>query len=172
MTTVAYRNGVLAVDRQMTHGQFSRPTDCKLQIVHTSFSRSLAIAFTGSYAMGLAFCKWMEAGSVQGEFPMLIDRKAGFHALVVPKTIGIAGPDECQYYSSDLIAISEAEAPYVAQGAGDEFALGAMWQGATAVQAIQAANAHCLFSNYGVLYVDVTGDFLIHRLEENGGLEG
>jgi len=171
MTTIAYREGILAVDRQMAHGHYVRPVDCKLHVIHTSFSVDYAIAFAGTISMGLAFVQWMEAGRVEGEFPIkVIDRERGFHALAVQRVA--AGPPSCQYYGNDLIAISEDDAPYAAQGAGDEFALGAMWMGASAVQAVQAANAHCSWSDYGVMYVDLTGDFLIHRLEENGGLEG
>lgn len=171
MTTIAYRDGILAVDRQMAHGHYIRPTDCKLQVVHTAFSVDYAIAYSGTISMGQAFVQWMEAGRVEGEFPIkIIDRKMGFHALVVQRP-AVTGRPSCAYYGNDLIPISEDEAPYAAQGSGDEFALGAMWQGATAVQAIQAANALCAWSNYGVMYVDLTGDFLIHRLEENEGLE-
>jgi hypothetical protein len=161
MTTIAYRDGILAVDRQMAHGHYIRETDCKLQLVHNSYSVDYAIAFTGTISMGKAFVKWMEEGCVEGGFPIKdIDRKSAFHALTVQRTGSIPA---CKYWGNDLIPISEDDAPYAAQGSGDEFALGAMYQGATAIEAVQAANKHCAWSGYGVLYVDVAGDFEIKR---------
>ncbi len=166
MTTIAYRDGILATDRQMAHGSYIRPTDCKLHVLKASYSMEYAVAFAGTISMGLAFVEWIKEGQVKGDFPIKnIDHKSAFHALVVQRVA--ASQPVCNYYGNELIPISEGEAPYAAQGSGDEFALGAMWQGATAVQAVRAANAHCAWSNYGVMYVDLTGDFLIHRLEDN-----
>ena len=166
MTTIAYRDGILATDRQMAHGHYIKPTDCKLHLVQSTFSIDYAIAFSGTFSMGLAFVEWIKEGQMLGKFPIKnIDNKMAFHALVVQRMVGSQN-SRCDYYGTDLIPISEDDTPYTAQGSGDEFALGAMWHGATAVQAVQAANEHCAWSGYGVLYVDLPGDFKIRRLEE------
>jgi len=169
MTTIVYRDGILATDRQMAHGQYVRPTDMKLHLVISYGGTHYALAFAGVVTFGLAFAKWVEEGKVEGEFPIKnIDDKINFHALLVQRRYGTDGviQPKCQYYGNNLIAMSEDEVPYVAQGTGDEFALGAMHHGANAIEAVQAANAMCAWSSFGVLYVDLLadeGDFEIKR---------
>lgn len=162
MTTVAYRDGILAVDRQMCHGAFIRPTDMKMCLIKPKSRREYALAFTGSIIMGLAFAQWIKDGQVRGEFPIKdIDKEKLFHALLVTRVMG--GKPTVQYFGNDLIAMSEDEREYVAQGYGDEFAYGAFYMGATAIEAVQAASAQCAWSGFGINYVDVAGDFEIKR---------
>lgn len=162
MTTIAYRDGILAVDRQMSHGHYVRATDMKLHLIKSSYSIDYAFAFAGTITMGLAFVEWVKEGMVKGEFPIAdVDKKAAFHSLLVQRVAGSQSPP-VRYFGNDLIGMSEDEVPYTAQGAGDEFALGAMYHGASAVEAVRAANRMCAWSGYGVQYVDVV-DFEIKR---------
>lgn len=167
MTTIAYRDGILAVDRLMAHGSFIRPTDMKMRIIKTRQGLDYALVFTGSIVMGVAFEQWIEEGRVRGEYPMKdIDQQKAFHALLVERHVNDLDHPTVQYFGNDLIGMSEDEMQYVAQGTGDEFAYGAFFMNATAVEAVQAANAQCAWSGFGVLYVDVKGDFEIKRWKE------
>jgi hypothetical protein len=147
----------------MNHGDCIRPTDQKLFRVHSSYSIDYAISFAGTIVMGLAFVEWVKGGMIKGEYPIKnIDQKQIFHCLLVRRN-GIGTPT-VQYFGNDLIGLLEVDFEYLAEGRGDEFALGAMHHGATAVEAIQAANHNCAFSGYGVNYIDVPGDFEIKRI--------
>lgn len=163
MTTIAYRDGILAVDRMMNHCDVVRPTDLKLHKVHSSYSIDYAVAFAGTCIMGLAFVEWVKEGRVRGKYPINnIDKKVGFQCLLVQRN----GHDKptVQYFDNDLIGMPLQEMPYAAEGRGDEFALGAMFMGASAVEAVQAANHNCAYSGYGVNYIHVSGEFEIKRL--------
>ena len=168
MTTIAYRDGILAVDRQMVHGHFARPTDMKLHKIKSVEGIEYAFAFSGTIIMGLAYVEWIEKGMPRGDFPIKdINKERSFYSLLVKRffdTDATVRP-EVQYFDNDLIGMSEDEVPWAAQGSGDEFALGAMFHGATAIEAVQAANAQCAWSGYGVNYIDVAGDFQIKRLK-------
>lgn len=168
MTTIAYRDGILAVDRQMCHGHCVRPTNLKLHKVHSSYSIDYAVAFTGTIIMGLAFVEWVKDGSVRGKYPIAdVNQKQDFHCLLVQRCVNDRDHPVVKYFGNDLIGLLEEETvPYLAEGRGDEFALGAMHHGATAVEAVQAANHGCAFSGYGVRYIDVAGDFEIKTIEE------
>jgi hypothetical protein len=134
-----------------------------LHKVRSIHSVDYAVAFAGTVIMGLAFVEWVEKGRVRGKYPINdIDKSQCFHCLLVEPLA--AGKPSVQYFGNDLIGMPEDEVPYLAQGAGDEFALGAMYQGATAIEAVQAANHLCAWSSYGVQYIDVAGDFEIKRL--------
>ena len=165
ITTLAYRDGILAVDRQASHGSSIRPTDMKIRLIKTRQGIDYALAFTGALTMGLAFEEWVKEGQRPGEFPIKdMDTHKYFHALLVKRN----GSDKptIQYFGNDLIGLSEDEIEYTAQGTGDEFAYGAFFMNATAVEAVQAANVQCAWSGFGVLYVDVKGDFEIKRWKE------
>lgn len=162
MTTIAYRDGILAVDRQLCHGDYVRPTDLKLHKIRSSYSIDYGFAFAGSVVMGLAFVEWVKEDMVRGKYPIQdINKKQGFHALLVQRNGGDI--PTVRYFDNDLIGMPEDEMPYLAEGAGDEYALGAMYMGATAVEAIKAANHSCAYSGYGINYLDVAREFEIKR---------
>lgn len=165
MTTIAYRDGILAVDRMLYHEGVIRPTDMKLHKIKSTFSVEYAIAFAGTLSMGLAFVEWVKEGQVKGQYPIKdIDPKQVFNCLLVQR-VGIL-PPVVQYFCADLISMPEKEAPYLAEGDGDEVALGAMYMGATAIEAVEAACHHTAYSGYGVNYIDVSGDYAIRSEKE------
>lgn len=130
MTTIAYRDGVLAADTRGTSGD-------------TIINRVIKIAKVGKVLAGTCgtsslareFRAWLGAGA-KGEPPANphpANAEWSYWALVVT-------PDRVwQFQESGVV---EVLTPYTAMGSGRDFALGAMAHGATAEQAVRAAIAH------------------------------
>ncbi|MGJ4953059.1 hypothetical protein [Bradyrhizobium sp. HKCCYLS20291] len=123
MTTIAYRNGMLAADTRMIQG--TAIIGNVVKIVRRE---------DGLLAGGAGDCAWVQAfhrwflGHEEGDPPELDDNCKGI--IVRPdKTVEMFEP----------MGTIEFKPPFVAMGSGKEFALGAMWMGATAEQAVRAA---------------------------------
>lgn len=131
MTTIAYRDGVLASDTATWSG--AALVGSVVKIVRRPGDGHLAAA-AGSARYGSAFREWFIQGE-QGVAPT---------------------PMETEHYSDRgmifrggfVVIIHEPEgaheikAPYYATGSGRDFALGAMYSGAGAARAIEAAAFH------------------------------
>lgn len=170
MTTTAYRDGVLAVDRIMTHGYNYEETDTKLRLIH-NFQRVkgdyAAIVVSGDLANAYTFMDWFEAEYPKGkkiEFAHDIEEHR-FKAITVNRL------DDAElivnYWDSSMYPFVITDLPYSAYGVGDDLALGAMHHGATAIEAVEAANHHCMYSGFGVLSIDFnTVDPIVKRSGE------
>ncbi|MFA5567960.1 MAG: hypothetical protein WC972_04855 [Trueperaceae bacterium] len=132
MTTIAYRDGVLAADTQVNNGSARVGT---VQKVHRRADGHMA-AGTGDFSYTQRFIAWFLGGEA-GEPPL-------------PKR-GDDGNDEGQGFifrpDGRIVCFegtgpNELTAPYWAQGSGRNFALGAMAHGASAEEAVQAAMRH------------------------------
>lgn len=129
MTTIVYRDGVLAADTGMCIGGVRVGFICKIA---RSKAGDLAGA-AGAATYNAAFLKWFVAGE-QGDPPEAkrcddsLDRGAIFRS---DGTIQIFEPD----------GSFGMRAPYYALGCGRNEAMGAMFMGADAVQAVKAAMA-------------------------------
>jgi ATP-dependent protease HslVU (ClpYQ) peptidase subunit len=139
VTTIAYKDGVLAADRQSNWGGGKAGFVRKI-------GRNKAgdlIGLTGDCASCATFLTWFEAGE-QGEAPpmkvedddsfAMIARAGG--ALMLRSNRGVV----------------ELDAPYFAMGSGREYALGAMAHGAGAAAAVDIA---CRLDNSSGGGVDV-----------------
>lgn len=132
MTTIAYRDGMMAAD-----------SGCWIGSAHHTWTRKVALApdgslwgATGNAAECAALIRWAETG--EGEMPsprQVSEGNSSFHALTVSPLGGVR-----------LLTAHGFEempgAPYFAIGAGGEAAFGALYMGATAEQAVAAAIAH------------------------------
>ncbi len=127
MTTIAYRAGVLAADSSCWVGSTHTHPIKKIFRV-----RELMIGCCGRVSDIHAFVKWIDHSADFEEYPRLSD----FEALVISPD-GKVRAFEPQ--SPDPIPVLGA---YCALGQGSDFALGAMWAGASAVDAIKAARDH------------------------------
>ncbi len=152
MTTIAYRDGILAVDRMATFGDIKESTDHKLEVFRRPYS---AVAIAGTLALGIAFFDWCREGR-QGKFeldPWTNPDKEYVTALIVTRIN--ASNCKVEYHTGNQ-SIEWPSDRYRAIGNGAEFAMGAMHHGATAVEAVQAAIEHSVYSGYGVVWVDIT----------------
>jgi len=125
MTTIAWRAGVIAADRQSGHGgTFEQCT--KLFRVN-----GYAIGVAGSIAYGIAFRDWF-AGNRQGDCPLTPDSDT--YALVMDMRTG-----ECEQWEAPGVGIP-VEMDYTAIGSGADFAKTAMYMGASARGAVRIAS--------------------------------
>lgn len=127
MTVVAYRDGVLASDSAASEGDTIAHGIKKIYRV-----RGNLIGCAGYLSDISKFINWFRAGGEEDEFPKMKD----LSALMVSREGNVycydhIGPTPTQITSS-----------YCATGSGMQIALGAMYAGADAVQAVKAAIKH------------------------------
>lgn len=140
MTTIAYRDGVLAADSGNWHSNVLYRSALK---VARGPDGSLH-GVTGSAADAETYIRWVQSG-MEGDAPKpdAINREEGrsaFIALVVPP-------------SGDLVRVWTAYGwedhhgvQFMAVGAGSEMAIGAMAAGATAEQAVAIVAEHSTYA--------------------------
>ncbi|WP_292229340.1 hypothetical protein [Brevundimonas sp.] len=127
MTTIAYRDGVLAADTRMTlHDQIEGR-----QVKVVKRGRVLAAA-SGTAAMCRDFRSWVSAGCIGAPPPTPSANNPDLSYWGF-----IATPDAC-FLINDA-GLIRLDVPYYAMGSGGEFAAGAMAVGATAEEAVRAA---------------------------------
>lgn len=124
MTTVVYRDGVLASDTLVSDGNCYVADTNKIYRV-----RGHLVGGCGSLGAVLRFCEWFKAGADEGNRPRVDDDF---------DTITIAPNGRVTWYSHELIP-TEFRAPFHAVGSGAQVALGALHMGASAKQAVQVA---------------------------------
>lgn len=125
MTTICYRDGVLAADSMVQSGS-ANIGNCK-KIFHVGHA---LVAGSGDYQDLLAFVAWLKSNDQENK-PKLDD---GFDAILVNQRGEVFG------YNHSLVAFEiEYHGGYFALGSGSEFALGAMAAGASAEAACAIA---------------------------------
>ena len=128
MTTIAYRDGVLAVDTAIT----SDNGVCRGRVSKLRRTPSgLLFAICGQAGLSDVFSRWLEDGADPLQRPTLND-KSDFAALVVFSDSRVAAFSE-RFVAQFLIA------DFHAMGSGNELALGAMAMGASAEEAVRVA---------------------------------
>lgn len=140
MTTIAYRDGVLAADRRAYSGGKS-PIGLKTKVERLKDGSLLGVSSTVVGA-STQIRDWVERGcplpapdDLQPEsFELLLIRPSGevFYACNAPT---LTGP---------------LEAAFLAVGSGSDYALGAMSMGASAVEAVEVAASHDPWTGGGV----------------------
>jgi len=139
MTTIAYRNGILAADKQATDGGII----CKCTKLFTSNGH--AIGVSGTLAFGIAFVKWFQ-GTRTSDCPL--DEHT--YALVMNLKTG-----ECEEWEQPGIGIP-VEAEFEAIGNGAGLAMGAMEMGADARKAVEVASKWSAYSGFGVQVIKMS----------------
>lgn len=132
MTTIAYRDGVMAADSKVGCGTTVRGEIQKLYRVNGN-----VIGFSGALGTGLRFLRWVEAG-MPDDRPSL-PHDDGFRGLLA-RSDGV-----CLTFDSDLMA-QQIDAPFHACGSGVEIALGAMAAGASAEEAVKIAAQYDVYT--------------------------
>lgn len=145
MTTIAYRNGMIAADSAMLSG-----SALSGEIVKIARRKDGALAgAAGDAAYCSLFLGWFRRGE-RGRGPVAregqnwIDRAA---IIRRDRTIEIFEPH----------GTFACQAPYYALGSGKEFALGAMFAGADAETAVRAAVAHDPYTDGRILVMRAEG---------------
>lgn len=132
MTTIAYRDGVMAADSGVWFGDGLAPWARKL----VRGDDGTLYGVCGNSGQCNDFIEWVNAGSI-GERPVADKTPDGGSSYLVMKAAPCGPVRILTAYGVEVYA-----APYFAIGAGNTAALGAMFCGASAVRAIEAAIAH------------------------------
>lgn len=128
MTTIAFRNGVMASDTMLSGDNLVRGKSEK--ILRTPSAGHL-VALCGASTMVLPFAVWIELGEPQDALPRL-PPDSEFAAFV-------AYADGRFAVFSQKFLPQFAQAEFHATGSGNEVALGAMAMGASAEEAVRVA---------------------------------
>lgn len=132
MTTIAYRDGVLAADTQSTeHDRIYG------KIVKIRKRGGLLASFSGEACMGRAFADWF-VGGMEGEAPEM--------ELGEQTATGIIYFHPRKWLIHDKYGWDSYEAPFYAHGSGAELAIGAMEMGASAEGAVRVASIHDIYT--------------------------
>jgi 20S proteasome alpha/beta subunit len=133
MTTVAWRDGVLAADKKGSVGNTG------YRVTKLFKAKGHAIGFAGNQGVGLKFVDWWRAGK-PGKCPLDDESEA----LVMDLATG-----RCYHYEEDGHPIP-VEDKFASIGTGSDFAIGAMAAGATAVEAVKIASKWDNCSGLGI----------------------
>ncbi|HEV2897411.1 MAG TPA: hypothetical protein VGX71_06130 [Pseudaminobacter sp.] len=133
MTTIVYRDGIMATDSRAFSGHRS-PIGFKKKL-HVLPNGALVASSSSDVGRTDAFAKWCIQAVNEGHpLPACThDSKIGVQALLV-------WTDGTVYYWNSRCFTGPLEAPFFAIGSGWEFALGALHAGATAEEAVRIAS--------------------------------
>lgn len=158
MTTIAYKNGVMAADSKMTCGKVMHPMHRSQKIFICNKGKT-AIGFSGAARMFDVVQDWFMGGCKPKQKPtdndfgllradIVVDKKHpnGYYIEISEYEVGVDAP----------LFLSDASVYAGAIGSGEHFALGAMEAGATAEEAVNIASkfdlgtgqsSHCAMLN-------------------------
>ena len=140
MTTIAWDGRMLAADRMGVLDDFKFDDGPKLR----ALSGGRYVACCGMAQIVERVLPWMETGGQRPEMP----ESASFSAILV------TSDGDAFLIENNLIPMPIASGQRFAIGSGAQFALGAMEAGASAELAIRIANDLCVYSGFGVDWVD------------------
>lgn len=132
MTTIVYRDGVMAADTRAYSGE-STPIGFKSKISRLKDGSLLAVSSTGP-GVGEAFKGWVEEGSD----PEAIPDGMGVNLVA----LHVLKNGDVMYYYDNIFPSGPIHAPWYAVGSGDRYAIGALHCGATADAAVMVAAEH------------------------------
>lgn len=135
MTTIAYRDGVLAADTLQTSGSVRVGLTVKID----RRDDGTMVAACGDAAYAHKFRAWVMAGE-QGDAP-LPQRENGND-----EGSGIIFRPDGTVVRCEAGGLFTMTGPHHAFGSGREFALGVMALGMGALEGIKAAMAHCIYT--------------------------
>lgn len=147
MTVVAYRNGIMAADRQITFGDTAHMLFEHKVRAFVSDGCPCVIGTSGHIAPAVAFMDWICNGRKGGEFKINIEDED----FVAYEYCTYGAKPILRYWQNNR-PFNEDPANYCAIGSGRELALGAMEAGATAIEAVRAANKHSLYCGGGIVF--------------------
>jgi ATP-dependent HslUV protease subunit HslV len=127
MTTVAYRDGVMAADSSCWEGSTNAHSVRKVWKI-----RKCLIGCSGNMSDIHAFVRWIKDGAIEEEYP----RMKQLAAIVATSDGKVCSFESGSFHPIPVVG------KYCSVGSGADVALGAMHHGATAVEAIRAARHH------------------------------
>lgn len=170
MSTVAYRDGILAADTQGTWDD--QPHVLQLKIFRTE---RFLIGFSGRFFNAMPVLKWVK-DQPEDRHPMDFWQAEDAPRIVQEDVMSAHLIDR----AGDKFILNDTghcnriatHREYDAMGSGGDYACGAMAAGATAIEAIQYAQELDIHSGGPVAYVTFDHPITDHRLGLTGEVEG
>lgn len=140
MTTIAYKNGVLAADSLINYGSFSNGEVNKIHVISVPEDdgrrvRKAMMAVSGIVWVIEPLIEWIEGGASQDDIPHCILAAAEqFSCIMID--------DEGTVWEFNNGFFIKCGVEYHSIGSGQMFALGAMAAGIEAPEAVAAAMKH------------------------------
>ena len=150
MTTIAYRDGVMAADTMSNDGTLR--VSMNSQKIYRVFTRFSIVACAGYVAEAEAFIEWLERGVPDGD---KLKVSENFDAIEVA-CLNAINPGAVWHWDDHLTPY-KLDAEFYALGNGGHFAMGAMAAGCTAEEAVRLAIKHTIHSG---------GDIQIERITD------
>lgn len=138
VSVVAWRDGVIAADRQGTCSDMRL-----LSVKMRRLPSGVVVAWTGTQSQGLILADWYEAGADPAAWPKFQEDKDDWTRLIVASKAGV-------YCYERHPRREEQIDPFLAWGSGRDFAMGAMAQGASAARAVEVASQYSVGCGMGV----------------------
>lgn len=140
MTTIAYKNGVLAADSLINYGTFSNGEINKIHVVSIPEDdgkrvRRAMMAVSGAVWVIEPLIEWIECGATQDEIPHCLLVAANEFSCIMIDDEGIVWEFNNGFFL-------KCGVQYHSIGSGQMFALGAMAAGIEAPEAVAAAMKH------------------------------
>lgn len=140
MTTIVYRDGILAGDRRAYSGD-KKPIGTKTKI-HRLEDGTLWGVSSSNVGADALLKRWIEGGCAPADCN---DLKPESFELIVVRPDG-----EIFYANGNLDLSGPLTADYVAIGSGDHYALGALATGVSAQEAVRIASDLDIWSGGGI----------------------
>lgn len=138
MSIVAWKDGVIAADKQATNSGLRHRTTKMRRLPSGE-----VLAWTGEQAVGLMVAKWYEEGADPEKWPKVQEDKERWSRLIVASIDGV------KVFEQEPIAL-RIEDSCAAWGSGRDYALGAMASGASARSSVEIASKFDISCGLGV----------------------
>lgn len=136
MTTIAYRDGIIAADSAVSSCGSNVGMTEKITVIMSRPKRY--IGFCGELAILPYFIDWYRAGANPKKAPDVL-KNGNFDAMVVWRPVKHKEEVKVIIYDSVLGPMDMTSSPFVAVGSGTSAALAAMYAGASAEEAVEIA---------------------------------
>lgn len=147
MTTIAYRDGILAADRRVTGSATIVGNKTKIAKVG-----GVLCGATGSNVLACGFIEWVQAGCPADHPPILyresVNKNPDDAADITGFLISRNQPNRAIIFRE--FGTQWFDFPYFAFGSGQDYCRGAFAMGATAEQAVEAALKFDVYSGDGI----------------------
>jgi hypothetical protein len=145
MTTIVFRDGYLAADSRAYSGD-REPMGLKSKLFDLPDGGAVGIS-TSHVGFSERFAKWLRDGADEKDFPF-----SGEPSLTA---LMINGAGEVFYFKDSPYPTGPLKAAFFAIGTGSDYAMGAMEQGASAIDAIHVAKKLDVWTGGDVLVKDL-----------------
>lgn len=130
MTTIAYRDGNLAADTQISYTNIRNGWNSKVTLCG-----DYLVGMAGTAVLRRPLEEWVRGGAAFEDIPnVLLENQSNFNALFLNS--------KNELFEFDSGFLQPVHAHYLAIGSGGTLAMGALAHGATAKEAVEAAIKH------------------------------